>query len=602
MRNRLPLALVIAVTAAAAAQELPRLQPQATGTGSITGRVVEAGSHTPVANARLRLHQTRGKTPAGVFPRYEHFTTDSSGAFAFQNLPAGEFSIQANADGYEPGAIGKRRPQGDEAWITLEDGQTFSNATIELFRGGTISGVVTNDRGEPMNDVLIEIWMRTSDGQLRSDRAVRTNAEGIYRITAVPAGDHFIVAGVWHNTTREGPPGSERPSCSPPVPPLPPGVPPPVEIEKPKRAEGEWFVTLPRWIPEPAPDDRGQLRTIPTTFYPSVSDLSRATVVSIRGGDDRTGIDLQFRPTATSTIQGRIVPLRGKTIGKGSEVRLRLPGAPSQTSEHRAWVQPDNTFRFLGVPPGSYVLEMQLQEFSGCHTIVRNSDDVLTQMPLDVPAAGLDDVVVRVASSVLMHGRIRFDGQSARPEYVDIWLTPTFGGDAQSGEWDHDAPFTVRGLIPGGYTLRVSDNAEPPRWFVRSMTFGRFDLATRPVAIDRNTVSGIEVTMTDRASSLDGRVVDATGNVVRDATVVVFPADRASWATAHDRLMGFTSTRSLDGTYRFRHLVPGDYVIAAVDELRMGEWPRAEFLESVAKQAIRLRIGPGETQTLKLIR
>jgi hypothetical protein len=369
--------------------------------------------------------------------------------------------------------------------------------------------------------------------------------------------------------------------------------------EKPKYAEGEWFTTLPRWIPEPAPDDRGRPRTIPTTIYPGVSEVSRASVVRIATGEDRVGIDLQFRPTATTTIQGRIVPLPGKRIGRGSEVHLRLPKAPSNLSEHTTWVQPDNTFRFVGVPAGSYVLEVQLQEAASCDVIVRNSEDVLTQMPLDVPPAGLEDVLVHIASGVTLQGRIRFEGTTPRPELMDIWLTPTFGGDAQPGNWGDDARIMLDGLIPGGYALRVSENGEP-RWFLRSMTLARLDLATRPVAIDRDDVLGVEVTMTDRPSPLGGRIVDSTGHVVRDATVVVFPVDRASWPTAHDQLAGFARTRSLDGTYRFGHLVPGDYFIAAVDERRMDAWPRAAFLEAAAKLASPVRIAPGERRTLQL--
>jgi hypothetical protein len=133
------------------------------------------------------------------------------------------------------------------------------------------------------------------------------------------------------------------------------------------------------------------------------------------------------------------------------------------------------------------------------------------------------------------------------------------------------------------------------------MTLGERDLVTRPMAIDRDEVSGVDVTMTDRPSPLDGSIVDAAGDAVRDATVVVFPADRTTWPTAHDHLLAFARTRSLDGTYRFAHLVPGDYLIAALDERRMGDWPRAEFLEAIAKQASPVRIGPGEPRTLKLI-
>jgi hypothetical protein len=600
MRNRLAIAMLLAATGEAAAQQAPPLVPQATGTGAIIGRVVEAGSATPVAGARLWMHQTRGETPSGVSHRSEHLMTDSSGAFAFRNLPAGQFSIEAHADGYQSGAIGKRRPHGEGAWISLEFGQTFSNATIELFRGGTISGVVTNDRGEPMKEVPVGTWRRSSNGRLEQDGGATTDAAGAYRITAVPAGDHFVVAPVLHTTVRQGPPITEPSHCTPPAPPPPPGTPsrPPV-VEKPKYAEGEWFTSLPRWIPALAPDDSGRPRTIPTTIYPGVSEVSQASAVSIRGGEDRTGIDLQVRPTATTTIQGRVVPLPGKKIGKGSEVRLRLPGAPSDLVEHITWVQPDNTFRFLGVPAGSYVLEVKLQESVSCDVIVSYSEDVLTQMPLDVPPAGLDDVVVPITSGVTMQGRIRFDGKTPRPEHLDISLMPTFGGATAPGEWDDDARIAAGGLIPGSYVLRVSQNGDP-RWFVRTMTLGRLDVATHPIAIDRDGGSGVEVTMTDRPSPLDGRIVDTAGNAVRDATVIVFPVDRASWPTGHDDLAGFARTRSLDGTYRFEHVVPGDYFIAAVDERRMDDWPRAGFLEAVAKQASPVRIAPGQPRTLKL--
>ena len=600
MRSRLVVALVLSASAAAATQQSPGHEPQVTGTGAITGRVVEAGTDTPVAGARLWMHQTRGETPRGFYPRSEHLVTDSAGAFAFRNLPAGEFSIDASADGYQSGAIGKRRPQAEEVWITLKDGETFSDATIELFRGGTISGVVTNDLGMPMKEVQVETWLRNSHGRLELGQSATTDAAGAYRITAVTAGDHFVVARVGHYTMRQGPPSAGPSPCSPPAPPPAPGTPrPPAVVETPKHSEGEWFTTLPRWIPEPAPDDRGQPRTIPTTIYPSVSEMSQASVVSVLGGEDRTGIDLQLRATLTTAIQGRIVALPGQTIGRGSEVRLRWPGAPADLSEHTTLVQPDNTFRFVGVPPGSYVIEVQLQESAGCDVIVRSSEDVLTQMPLDVPPAGLDNVVVPIAAGLTVQGRIRFGGKAPRPELINIWLTPTLGGDAMRGEWDDDARVMARGLIAGAYAFRVSQDGEP-RWFVRSMTLGHLDLTTRPIAIDRDDVSGVEVTMTDRPSPLDGRIVDAAGNAVRDATVVVFPIDRASWPTANDDLAGFARTRSLDGTFRFAHLVPGDYFIAAVDERRMGDWPGTRFLEAIAKQASTVHIAAGESQTLKL--
>ena len=600
MRNLL-ITVLIAATGAAAAQQPPANTPRATGTGVISGRVIEAGSNKPVPDATVWLHQTRGDI---VNARSEQLKTDSSGAFEFHTLPVGQFSILVHADEYEPGAFGKRRPEGEEAWIPLKAGQTFSDATIEMFRGGTISGVVTNDRGEPMKEVHVGTWHRTSSGELKHRHGGSTDARGAYRMTAVPAGDHFVVAHVWHDTMRQGPStGAASPCTEFVVVPPPPGTPNQLPIEapiaKPKHKVGEWFVTLPRWIPEPAPDDRGQPRTIPTVIYPGVTELLLASVVSVRSGEDRAGIDLRFQAMPSTSVQGRVVPLPGRKIGKGSEVRLRLPGAPPDAFEHRTWIQPDHTFRFLAVLPGEYVLEVQLQESVSCDVIVRSTEDVPTEMPLDVPPTGLEDVVVHMTSGVTMQGRIRFDGKAPRPEAMDIWLQPVLGGDSQPGDWDDDELIMMGGLRPGSYALSVSQNGDP-EWSVRSMTLGRLDLVTRPVLINREDVEGIEVVMTDRPSPLDGGIVDANGKPVRDATVVVYPVDRASWSTAHDSLDGFERTRSIDGTYRFEHLVPGDYFVAAVEERRMGSWPHAAFLEASATRALRVRIAPGERRTLRL--
>ena len=596
MTDRWVIVMVVAATTVGAAQQSSTPERQTSGTGTITGRVVEAGTDTAVAGAQVSISQTRGEELL-VSSRFEQVTTDSSGTFVFRNLPAGEFSIAASADGYQHGAAGKRRPDGEEAWVALKRGQTFSNATIELFRGGTISGVVTNDRGEPMKDVHIGTWTRTRTGQLKSGHSARTDAAGAYRITLLPAGEHFVVAQISHDTVLQGPPNTRVSPCSPPIPPPPPGMPPrSAPVEKPKHAEGEWFSRLSRWIPEPGPDGHGRPRTIPTTVYPGVSDLSQALTVSVRGGEERTAIDLQLRPVTTTTIQGRIQPLPGQTIGRGSEVRLRLPGGPAGLPEHLTWVQPDHTFRFMDVPPGSYVLEVQPQE-SSCDVVMRT--DILTEVSLYVPPGGLEDVVVPMAPSVIMEGRIRFDGKKTPPEIMDIWLTPTSGGDALPGDWDGETQIMAGFLVRGGYALRVSQNGEE-EWFVRSMTLGGLDLVAHPVAVDVNDVAGVEVTMTDRPSPVSGRIVDARGSIARDATIIVFPVNRAAWPTAHDHLAGFLRTRSLDGTYRFEHVVPGDYLIAAVDERLMDDWPRTEFLEAIAKRASRVRIVPGEPRTLML--
>lgn len=233
---------------------------------------------------------------------------------------------------------------------------------------GTISGVVTNERGEPMKDVQVDTWLRTNGGVLKQLRGAITDAAGSYRITAVPSGDHIVVAHIWHKTTRQGPATAD--SCVPLAPPPMPGPSPRARVaEEAKHPQGEWFITLPCWIPERAPDDR---RTAANERH---DDVSRDGVVAgVRGQHCGWRRPRWHRPATASCACDngpRIESCRrGKRIGKGTEVRLLWPGAPSDVSE-----------------------------------------DVLTELPLEVPPAGLDDVVVSMASGVTMCGRLRFDAR-----------------------------------------------------------------------------------------------------------------------------------------------------------------------------------------------
>ena len=102
------------------------------GTGALSGRVVDAATGAPVVDAVVYLGQTRGAETGGL--RSERMESGPDGAFAFRNLPAGDFTISAAATGYLRGAFRRRRPFGDDAWVKLADGEHFGHATIELFR------------------------------------------------------------------------------------------------------------------------------------------------------------------------------------------------------------------------------------------------------------------------------------------------------------------------------------------------------------------------------------------------------------------------------------------------------------------------------------
>lgn len=174
---------------------------------SVTGIVTDNQSQ-PIAGARVYYNDTDflrgGEMVAGIdIPeRSVSTTTDDSGRFSLASLPPGNVTITASAEGYA-----NRDQQ-----VTLTVG-TPAEVTIALDAAASITGVVTNERGEPIEGVPIAVYDATGPGQLGfimksffgeelPDRgestmfpaSIRTDAEGRYLVEGLKPGKSILLA------------------------------------------------------------------------------------------------------------------------------------------------------------------------------------------------------------------------------------------------------------------------------------------------------------------------------------------------------------------------------------------------------------------------
>jgi hypothetical protein len=163
------LALAVALMAPAgaggfwapAAQTPTPAQPSS-GTGVIVGRVVEADSTRPVAEAIVTLSDAR--------TGQRRVMVDEQGRFAFVNLPPGEYSLIAEQFGYLRSAYGRHRAEGAPTPIQLSDGQRVLDANIPMWRAASITGRVLDDAGEPITRVVVSALRRTASAAQVSAR------------------------------------------------------------------------------------------------------------------------------------------------------------------------------------------------------------------------------------------------------------------------------------------------------------------------------------------------------------------------------------------------------------------------------------------------
>lgn len=163
---RLLAAILFVVTCA-------RAQPQCAAEGTVVNSVTNA----PIPRARV----TDSKDAVAL--------TDETGRWRFDHLPCGSLTASASRQNFLALA-----PQ----VVQLIAGTPLHDVTIRLAPQSVITGRVTDDHGDAVQNTLVAVRVsRVSGGvrQFEQANAVRTNDIGEYRIAGLPAGKYIFCAG-----------------------------------------------------------------------------------------------------------------------------------------------------------------------------------------------------------------------------------------------------------------------------------------------------------------------------------------------------------------------------------------------------------------------
>jgi hypothetical protein len=372
----------------------------------------------------------------------------------------------------------------------------------------------------------------------------------------------------------------------------------------------------------------------PTLFYPAAITPSAATVVTLRSGEERVGIDMQLRPARAVRISGALTGPDGPVPNVA--VRLVPAGGDEvtsiiETSAATTVSDAAGAFTLLGVTPGQYTLRVAKVPVSAASpntttTVIQAGNTTIMSSTSGTPASGppplpsgptlwasvpiavgnsdLSGIVVTLQSGARNSGRLEFDGVAEKPAVEQLqrmWvviepLTAPLAGGFQpmlNGRVDANGQFTTIGLVGGRYFVRGA--GAPPEWTFKSAVLEGRDLADVPVDLVGSDISGVVMTFTDRPAELSGRVTGEDGNGDAGATVLIFPTDASAWSEygMNPRRMRALRTTPA-GAYTVRALPPGEYYAIAVPEELAGDWQDPRSLEALAGDAAIVRIDDGQ--------
>jgi hypothetical protein len=301
----------------AAQQSAP---PRAAGTAVIVGRVVDADSGAPVPGAIVELNVTPPRTASGgdstitlnnvqsqggfvtigMGPgNATRVLTGADGQFAFRDVTAGRGDFDVTAQGYLGGAYHQLRPDGQGQPLDITDGQRISDVVLKMWRNGAISGRLTDEAGDPVVGARVQVMRRSSMGSAAGQwqlivgaQGHQTDDRGMYRVAGLLPGDYLVAVPVMRVTTlmssldvadqiRQANPG-----------PAGRGAQAGAVILQSGQIAGDALVGTPRsrnGVPDslaPVVASDGHMTSYATTFYPAAAISSRATIVTLKSGEE----------------------------------------------------------------------------------------------------------------------------------------------------------------------------------------------------------------------------------------------------------------------------------------------------------------------------
>ncbi|HKQ91386.1 MAG TPA: carboxypeptidase-like regulatory domain-containing protein [Blastocatellia bacterium] len=507
--------------AQAGAKENAEAAPQARRDGVITGRVVNDVGR-PVAGAPILVIKSGVKITSGI----QTSTADDEGNFKVTGLGPGSYMIDANVPGYVIARTGSER----------DYHRPGASVTINLVKGGVITGRVTDPYGEPMVGVRAQVFKvreledgRKYLGELREPNGRLTDDRGVYRLYGLEPGVYVVGA---------------------------------------------------------SNDHSGMFGREAMTWHPS-SPRATAAEITVRGGEEVAGIDIRNREERGYMISGTVLGAAAPDP-RDDRVTVILTSGVDRQLVGMTWPPGTKGFAMFGALDGEYEI--------AAFRMSRTQTDFASSAPHRVVVKGADvsGIELRIAPPASVSGRVKVEaggaGKSlcedvaqARATVEEVLLSAApddesrpsiqaiapyfryFSG-AMGGAPDEKGEFTLGGLAAGRF--RIKADLPDDGWYVRAITQPAPGAGKKPADASLNglavkageKLSGVEVVIAEGAASLNGRVVpmkDASRLPAR-LRVHLIPAE----VSAADDVLRYAETAvGVDGGFGFKHVAPGKYLL-----------------------------------------
>jgi protocatechuate 3,4-dioxygenase beta subunit len=553
-RIRLPIALMSLLALPSFAQISP-IAGNPSSPATVEGIVFKDPGSEPVKKAVIELiaeNQSAGGNYTAV--------TNADGIFRIEQIAPGRYHLFAERTGYVEGT--RRGNHGQGRILTLAAGQDLKDIQIRLAAAATVTGRVTDEDGDPLENAEVSVLRRTFvSGRARWQQigSERTNDLGEYRISSLPSGNYYISVNPppdFKTLLDSGnSPSGERTN----------------NTEKPSTC-------------------------YPTAYYPGTTDRRNAEPIPLHAGDEFPA-NFSLVPSPTLTIRGSVANLPPRASAtillQANDFNVVLSGAE---------VHKDGGFVLYDVAPGAY-------------TIVASVDNapvpMIARQSLQVTSNNIDSLRLVPQAGATIRGKLHVEGKTAGPLNASPMALVLHPSDGQSdivlklatgidfspvAEIAPDGSFEWSSVQPGNYSLRLDGERNPASdWFLKSAIVGGHTTDLSEISVDGGVIA-LDVIASANGGVVEGIVTDPRGQPVADAVIIAAP--EVSERSRDDHFHKTASDQN--GRFSLHGIAPGQYSLFAWDHVEGDAYYDPEFLRNYQQQATSLEISENDRKNLQL--
>ena len=499
---------------------------KANGGFRVAGVVVSAKTGEPLAQARITLVSTKDDRQ-GV-----SMVTQEDGRFEFGGLSAGKYSLQGARRGYIPAAY-EQHEQYSTAIVTGGEFDT-ENLRLRLVPLAALTGTVTDENGEGVRQAQVRLFRESHRGGTTRTIPVMyasTDDQGTFEFAPIGPGNYYVSAS---------------------------GTP--------------WYAMRSPTSAAAAENgganvDRSLDVVYPTTFYGGATDSEGAQAIEVKAGD-HAEVDIRLNP----------VPGLHLVVNVGSDTQrgYALPQFETRTFDTveqgnfgglQSWGSSNSpgVIEIAGIAPGRYSVRWP----------EGGSGEMKQEAEVDLKQDGQDLRALRGEPLGSVKLLMKMPKEDAAAKQVNVGLQDEHNRTVAYSQVNAKGEATFQTLSPGRYSVRMF--APGVAYSVTRLVSAETQISGDEFNLKAGESQEWTAEVASGKTSIEG-FVKRNGKAASGVMVVLIPSDPETHQDLFRR-----DQSDLDGSFVLRDVIPGSYMVVAVEDAWGFDWSKPTLLTRYAK-------------------